>query len=297
MAETTYYSALHYAKKAEKSAKEAAESAASIVDVSGKIIQLGFDGSIDNNVLVFNHAPGGVDAPYALVDDYEYEIDLVYANTSNLPNDTQMVIKNGSDTINFVSAVHRSSTEPATVGDMKAVMRFDSSTGYRWLFKAAFKITTSGAKVFLLYPVVYNDEDVKALQAADAQNVKLTGNQTIGGGKTFAGTSPIRLSRNGATYTEVMTTSNGTTRTGGFRNISDNHNTTLMYVTSDDGTQIKGNIGIVFDGTNVYTQAPTPPTTDNSVKIATTAFFRNNMQVVTSLPSSPTAGVFYFVKE
>lgn len=48
---------------------------------------------------------------------------------------------------------------------------------------------------------------------------------------------------------------------------------------------------------NGVTQAPTPPTSDNSTRIATTAYFRNNMQVVTALPASPTAGVFYFVKE
>lgn len=37
--------------------------------------------------------------------------------------------------------------------------------------------------------------------------------------------------------------------------------------------------------------------TDNSSKIATTAFVNNKFQVVSALPSSPTAGVFYFVKE
>lgn len=109
------------------------------------------------------------------------------------------------------------------------------------------------------------------LQQALDSKVSLTSNQTVGGIKTFTGTAPIKLSRNGYSYSEVMTTSDGTTRTGGFRNISDNHNTTLMYVTSDDGTQIKGNIGIVFDGTSAYTQAPTPATNDSSTKIATTA--------------------------
>lgn len=109
------------------------------------------------------------------------------------------------------------------------------------------------------------------LQQALDNKVSLTGNQTVGGSKIFTGTTPIKLSRNGNNYTEVMATSNGTTRTGGFRNINDNHNTTMMYVTSDDGTQIKGNIGIVFDGTSAYTQAPTPATNDSTTKIATTA--------------------------
>lgn len=74
-----------------------------------------------------------------------------------------MVIKNGSDTITFVSALHRSSETPATVGDMTPVMRQDNDS-YRWLFKAAYKITPAGKKVMLLYPVVPNIrvEDITA---------------------------------------------------------------------------------------------------------------------------------------
>ena len=164
----TYYSALHYAAKAEKSATSAAKSAEAAADsatqasqASGRIIQLGFDGTLANGVLTFKHAPGGVEVPYNLQDDFEYEIDLAFANTANLPTNTQMVIKNGNDTIRFVSALHREATTNATVADMDAVMRFNSSTGYRWLFKAAYKVTPSGAKVFLLYPVVAKEDTSK----------------------------------------------------------------------------------------------------------------------------------------
>ena len=55
-----------------------------------------------------------------------------------------------------------------------------------------------------------------------------------------------------------------------------------------------------FTGANTFngtTSASTPPTTDNSTQIATTAFFRNNMQVVSTLPASPVSGVFYFIPE
>lgn len=156
-----YYSALHYASKAEKSATSAADSAqiasnaaAQASQASGKIIQLGFDGAMENGSLVFKHAPGGVEVPYELLDDYEYELDLGYGNLESLSATTPMYIKNGSDTIEFVSALHRDSTTHATVGDMSAVMRYNAITGYRWLFKAAYKITPAGAKVLLLYPVV-----------------------------------------------------------------------------------------------------------------------------------------------
>lgn len=158
-----YYSALHYAAKAEKSATSAANSAktaqtaaAQASQSAGKIIQLGFDGAMENGVLVFKHAPGGVEFPYELLDDYEYELDLGYGNLENLSATTPMYIKNGGNTIEFVSALHRDSTTHATVGDMSAVMRYNATTGYRWLFKAAYKITPSGAKVLLLYPVVSN---------------------------------------------------------------------------------------------------------------------------------------------
>lgn len=146
--EQVYYSALHWAKKAEASAKLAAD----LAQTEGKVIQLGFDGSMQDGQLVFKHAPGGVEVPYHLVDDVEYELDLAY--NGDLDSLTTMVVKNSGDTIGFVSALHRSSTEPARVADMDAVMRHDTATGYRWLFKATFKIAPNGAKVFLLYPVV-----------------------------------------------------------------------------------------------------------------------------------------------
>lgn len=149
----TYYSALHYAAKAEKSANLAEQYATQATQFSGKVIQIGFDGFMENGRLVFKHSPAGVDIPYDLLDDHEYEIDMAYSGT-DLANDVELVVKNGADTINFVSALHRDSTTPVTVKDMKSVMRYDERTGYRWLFKAAFKITPSGNKVLLLYPVI-----------------------------------------------------------------------------------------------------------------------------------------------
>lgn len=149
----TYYSALHYAAKAEKSATAAAEAAdrASAV-VSGKVTQLGFDGSISGVDLVFSHTPSGVEIPYVIEENKEYEIDLAFNGT--LTSDIKfMYVKNGEDTIQFVSALHRT-LDRVSLKEMQQVMRFNEDTGYRWLFKAVYKITTSGSKVFLLYPVV-----------------------------------------------------------------------------------------------------------------------------------------------
>ena len=68
------------------------------------------------------------------------------------------------------------------------------------------------------------------------------------------------------------------------------------------GTEVNCIIGCYVDKNgSVWTSAPTPATADNSTKIATTAFvvikLGATFQVVTALPASPTAGVFYFVKE
>lgn len=105
------------------------------------------------------------------------------------------------------------------------------------------------------------------------------------------------LDATGGTYGEIQTRKAGV-RSGGFRNINDNGvNQTYMYVTSEDGTTIKGIISILFDGTNVYTQAPTPATSDNSTKIATTAYVKSQIQEVTSAPSNYVSGVLYVIPE
>lgn len=306
MADEVYYSALHWAKKAEASAKQAAD----LSQTSGKVVQIGFDGTLSNSVLVFKHAPGGTEIPYELVDDVEYEVDLNYANTGSLADTVQIQIKNGSDTINLVSAIHRSSTTPATVGDMKAVMRFDSSTGYRWLFKAAYKITPAGAKVMLLYPVVYNDEAVKALQTADAQNVKLTGNQTVGGNKTFTGVITQQASSVQPIFKSTGYTK-GTAPSGDLymahRIYRDNGNNPvfdeyyyipkstnrptyilrMQNVSSASATGYKDIVTAWYDGTNsLYSinattvTASTPATNSNGTNIATTAWVNTRISSI-----------------
>ena len=293
MADEVYYSALHWAKKAEASAKQAAD----LSQTSGKVVQIGFDGTLSNGVLIFKHAPGGTEIPYELVDDVEYEVDLNYADTGSLADTVQIQVKNGSDTINFVSAIHRSSTTPATVGDMKAVMRFDSSTGYRWLFKAAYKITPAGAKVLLLYPVVYNDEAVKALQTAlqtaDTQNVKLTGNQTIAGTKTYTGLQRIQGLQKPQEFQSpnIDLTTPPSANQSMINDFLDKNGVRIgvvgvgQYPSGRFRTYLQASnigsmgIGVNTDGT-VYTDAPTPPASDNSTQIATTAWTNSRISSI-----------------
>ena len=150
------------------------------------------------------------------------------------------------------------------------------------------------------------DEEVAAL---DAQNVKLTGYQTIGGVKRFnaahievqnTGTS-FADSKTGQSYINFWTGDNKQT---GYINSYLNANTTSTSIGAvgydDAGNQKSWRLNIYrnLDNSGGYAALDSSPaTTDNSTKIATTAFFRNNMQVVETLPSTATNGVFYFVKE
>ena len=127
---------------------------------------------------------------------------------------------------------------------------------------------------------------------------KLDLNNVFTADQKIAKTTPIFvLDTTGGTYGEIQTRKAGV-RTGGFRNIEDSGvNQTMMYVASDDGTSIKGALGINFNGTSAYTQAPTPTTSDNSTKIATTAFVKSQIQEVTAAPSNYVSGVLYVIPE
>jgi hypothetical protein len=277
MAAETFYSALHWAKKAEASAKLAAD----LAQTEGKVIQLGFDGAIEDGQLVFKHAPGGVEVPYQLVDDVEYELDLAY--NGDLDSLTTMVVKNGNDTVSFVSALHRSSTEPARVVDMDAVMRYDATTGYRWLFKATFKIAPNGAKVFLLYPVVaakdYNDktnciteipQDIKlelnngTLTLKAGSKVYVPNGSGVFNAVTIArdiiftqnsqlGQNFIYVSPTGTSLSRHNNTASGTSVPSGFTGTFYNTSTNAIYY-YNNGTQSAGPysfpIAIVTIGTN-----------------------------------------------
>ena len=69
-----------------------------------------------------------------------------------------------------------------------------------------------------------------------------------------------------------------------------------MYVRNAGGTIHQIAIVINDDGT-VATVAPTPPISDNSTQIATTAFVNKKHQVVSVLPVSPDPNTFYYISE
>lgn len=75
----------------------------------------------------------------------------------------------------------------------------------------------------------------------------------------------------------------------------------FQFTTGEYGIYLQaGNIAamnIRTNGTNSYTSVATPPTSDNSTQIATTAFVNQKFQVVSILPVNPDPDTFYYISE
>lgn len=152
---------------------------------------------------------------------------------------------------------------------------------------------------------VFKAVDQNDFNKLDEEVVKTSGNQTIGGVKTIDAGSAVSLQIKSNIIDNSVTPE--TDQFSNFIDMLDKNNIRIgrifqrkrangansifLQAWSGDTNYI---LGVNSDGS---TEAPTPPTYDNSARIATTAFFRNNMQVVDSKPSSPATGVFYFIRE
>jgi hypothetical protein len=136
--------------------------------------------------------------------------------------------------------------------------------------------------------------------------VHTSGDETIGGTKTFTASylSISNAAGTGGTGLNILD-SNGKGKSFfhhfykdgkyissfGNRNDTAAKTATVEVAVSDDGKT-------EFSYYNIDTmRAPTPAVSSNSTNIATTAWFNNKMKVVSSLPSSPVSGVFYFIPE
>lgn len=95
--------------------------------------------------------------------------------------------------------------------------------------------------------------------------VHRTGNETITGTKVLNGSIPIKLNKAGNTYTEVQLTKDGSTRTGGFRSITDGSLEKVQhYISSADGLSVLGSIELQLaaDG-GIKAIAPHPAASTN----------------------------------
>lgn len=181
-------------------------------------------------------------------------------------------------------------------------------------------LDSTGRVLSLTPKTAFHAVDYNDFKQADDANVKLTGNQTVGGTKTF--TDNIRLETSSIekdiifknTTLDLTQSSRSSTLYSFFRALDKNGNIagSIGYVFSTTGTStailqarnkvtgtlISGEIGINVDknGT-VYTSAPTPATSNNSTQIATTAYVNSKFQVVSALPANPDANVWYAIPE
>lgn len=120
----------------------------------GRVLQLGFNGTLTGNVLTF--VPD--ESTYVFKQGYDYEIDLLFPAAGTLPDSTQMVIKNGADTVQIVNVRHANASTPMTYGDMKQICRYDAGIGWRWVFNARFAVTDTGVKVLVMPSYAFQDD-------------------------------------------------------------------------------------------------------------------------------------------
>ena len=151
--------------------------------------------------------------------------------------------------------------------------------------------------------------------------VHRTGNETIGGNKTFTG-GVVRQNGDDIGYNIKSLNADNTSETQSYetlayyRNVDANNKiigdfrvvrTTSGTVKSSmiarnyasDEAGINAAISCSIDNEgNIYTSAPTPASpTDNSTQIATTAWVNNKIQFVNALPENPVNGVLYLIPE
>lgn len=117
-----------------------------IVDNVGRVNQLGFNGVLQSGVITFTPDQG----TYELKAGYEYEIDLLFSAVGIIPDDTQLKIINGTDTINIVNVLDSDYSKPTTYKAMKQVCRYDTEIGWRWIFNVRYSVASDGSKVFVM---------------------------------------------------------------------------------------------------------------------------------------------------
>lgn len=165
-----------------------------------------------------------------------------------------------------------------------------------------FAIYFSNKNEWQYYPSIF--------EMIDNSAVHKTGDETITGNKTYTNSYNMkRLSSEreleGVTDGYRVKDEYGYTWFfSGMNQYSDKYYNRIGVWRKDNTYFAEIGVGWDING-NAFTIAPTPATSDNSTQIATTAFVRNciqthggsNIQVVDSVPSNPTSGVFYFIPE
>lgn len=134
-------------------------------EYTGKVVQLGFNGTLSGDTLTF--VPD--QEAYTIKTGFEYEVDLLFPAAGVLPDATKMVITNGEDTINIVNVKDADASAPMTYGAMKQMCRYDAEVGWRWIFNARYAVTDTGVKVLVMPSAVIDDS--RYVTTDTAQNI------------------------------------------------------------------------------------------------------------------------------
>lgn len=180
-----------------------------LAEKTGAGLSLGFNATLASETLTFVTTD---ETPYTLKENYDYEIDLHFPAAGTLTDTIKMVVENNNDTIQFVALTHTDPSEPITVGTMKQLMYYDAETGFRWLFKARYKTTSTGVKVFVIYPVIAKASTPDNTVTTDTEQV-ITGNKTFTENVTI---TPGTTSSYGSSYLNIYE-EGGSSPTGGIR--------------------------------------------------------------------------------
>lgn len=134
--------------------------------------------------------------------------------------------------------------------------------------------------------------------ALDADVVHKTGDETVGGEKTFTNTIIESTSSTAAgSYVDFIQKINGARR--GTIRTAYNSDGSYQITLGCNGPDAAAPSGLIVKRTSsaIITIASTPAVSNNSTEIATTAYVNTKFQVVSTLPASPDSNIFYYIPE
>lgn len=130
-----------------------------VSDSIGKVVQLGFNGVLQDKVLMFTRADS--EEPYEIKTGYEYEVDLLFEAVGDLDESYEMIIVNDGVAYNIMNAMHDDPETLVSVGDMKQLMKYSTDIGFRWVFNARAAETTDSKKAFVMASTIVNLTDIE----------------------------------------------------------------------------------------------------------------------------------------
>lgn len=156
--------ARQYAEQAEESstAKEF------VYENIGRLNQIGYYGTLVGDTLAFEKPVG--EEEYELKKGFTYLVDLQFEAVGDLDDNVKIVIKNNDNNVNIVNVIHSNPDEPVTVGELKQIMRYNTVSGWRWIFNAWYTETQGGSRVLVMPSTVVADEDVDTQMSDSSEN-------------------------------------------------------------------------------------------------------------------------------